>query len=41
MIKNAHQEKLIVGMTPHLQENGIAILQYADDTIFLLDEGFE
>jgi hypothetical protein len=41
MIKNAQQEKLIVGMTPHLQENGVAILQYADDTIFLLDEGFE
>jgi hypothetical protein len=28
-------------MTPHLQENGVAILQYADDTIFQLNEGFE
>jgi hypothetical protein len=41
MIKNAQQEKLIVGMTPHLQKNSVAILQYADDNIFLLDEGFE
>jgi hypothetical protein len=36
MIKNAQQEKLIVGMTPHLQENGVAILQYTDDTIFFV-----
>jgi hypothetical protein len=31
----------LTGIIPHLQENGIAILQYADDTIFLLEEGFE
>jgi hypothetical protein len=41
MVKNAQREGLVVGMTPHLQENGAAVLQYADDTIFLLNEGFE
>jgi hypothetical protein len=28
-------------MAPPLQENGFAILQYADDTIFILEEGHE
>ena len=37
MVKNAQSNKIITGMVPHLVENGIAILQYADDTIFLLD----
>lgn len=38
MIKQARNEGLIKGIVPHLHENGIAILQYADDTIFLLEE---
>jgi hypothetical protein len=28
-------------MTPHLQENGVVVLQYVNDTIFPLNEGFE
>jgi hypothetical protein len=34
MVKNAHQGGVFKGIVPHIQENGIAILQYADDTIF-------
>lgn len=41
LIKEAQRIGLIKGITPHLQEHGIAILQYADDTIFLLEEGDE
>jgi hypothetical protein len=39
--KNAHQRRSLKGIVPHLQENGISILQYVDDTIFLLEEVFE
>jgi hypothetical protein len=41
MVKNAQQSGVLKGIVPHIQENGIAILQYADDTMFLLEEGFE
>lgn len=39
LIKEAQRCGVIKGIVPHLQENGIAILQYADDTVFLLEEG--
>jgi hypothetical protein len=41
MVKNAQQSGVLKGIVPHIQENGIAILQFADDTMFLLEEGFE
>jgi hypothetical protein len=41
LIKNAQENGLIRGLVPHLQENGVVILQYADDTIFVLEEGHE
>lgn len=41
MIRSAQEKGLIKGITPHLWEGGIAILQYADDTVFLLEEGDE
>jgi hypothetical protein len=39
MGKSALNSGLITELVP--QENGIAILQYADDTIFLLEEAYE
>jgi hypothetical protein len=38
MINKAQEASLIVGLVPHLIENGVAILQYADDTILLIQE---
>jgi hypothetical protein len=39
--KNARQAGSLKGIVPYLKENGIAILQYSDEKIFLLEEGFE
>jgi hypothetical protein len=41
LVRNAQENGLIRGLAPHLQENGFAILQYTDDTIFMLEEGHE
>jgi hypothetical protein len=41
MVKNPHQGVVIRGLVPHLQENGVDILQYTNDNIFLLEDGFE
>jgi hypothetical protein len=41
LVKNAQENGLIRVLAPHLQENGFAILQYEDDTIFMLEEGHE
>jgi hypothetical protein len=30
-----------VGLVPHLIENGVAILQYADDTILLVQDNLD
>jgi hypothetical protein len=38
MIHKAQEAGLIVGLLPHLIEKGVAILQYADDTILLIQE---
>jgi hypothetical protein len=35
MILNAQKNGLLVGLVPKLLENGVAVLQYADDTVFL------
>lgn len=33
MVRNAEEEKLFTGLAPDLIEDGVAILQYADDTV--------
>lgn len=38
MIKQAQQQGLISGLAPHLVDGGLALLQYADDTIFLMKD---
>lgn len=37
MMKNAQKNKLIVGLTSDLIPDGIAVLQYADDTIICIE----
>jgi hypothetical protein len=41
MIHQAQCAGLIVGLVPHLIENGVAILQYADDTILLVQDNLD
>jgi hypothetical protein len=41
MIHQAQCVGLIVSLVPHLIENGGAILQYADDTILLVQDNLE
>jgi hypothetical protein len=38
MIKKAKHEGLINGLVTHLVDEGVSILQYADDTILLLKD---
>jgi hypothetical protein len=38
MIKRTQEVGLLVDLVPHIIENGCACLQYADDTIFLLQD---
>ena len=41
LIEKAQEKKLIAGLIPHIISNGCAYLQYADDTIFLLQDNLE
>jgi hypothetical protein len=41
MIENAQTNGLLKGLADNLVENGVAILQYADDTILLIQDDFE
>jgi hypothetical protein len=41
MIAHAQEAKLVTGLVPHLIENGVVILQYADDTILLIQDDME
>jgi hypothetical protein len=41
MLVNAQKNKLITGLVPDYVENGIAILQYADDTILCIQDSAE
>jgi len=41
MIKQAQNNGLITGLAHNLIDNGVAILQYADDTIICLEEDLE
>ena len=40
-IKRAKADDQIRGVIPHLVDNGLSILQYADDTIIFLDHDLE
>jgi hypothetical protein len=41
LIEKAQEKKLIEGLIPHVLKNGCAYLQYADDTILLLQDNLE
>jgi hypothetical protein len=36
MMKNTQKEEIVAGLVPHLVDGGMSILQYAYDTILLL-----
>ena len=40
-IKRAKAEGLLSGVVPHLVDDGLSILQYADDTILFMDHNLE
>ena len=41
MIRQAQRNGLITGLADNLIQNGVVVLQYADDTIFCLKDDFE
>ena len=41
LIKRAKDDGQIRGVIPHLVDDGLSILQYADDTILFLDHDIE
>ena len=41
MIKNAQKNKLITGLASDLIPEGVAVLQYADDTIICLEDDID
>jgi hypothetical protein len=41
LIKRAKDDGQINGVIPHLMEDGLSILQYADDTIIFMDNDLE
>jgi hypothetical protein len=41
LIEKAQEMKLITGLVPHIINNGCAYLQYADDTILLIQDNLE
>ena len=41
LIKRAKDDGQIRGVIPHLVDNGLSILQYADDTILFMDHNLE
>ena len=40
-MQQAQGNGLIVGLVPHLIDKGVAILQYADDTVLLIQDNIE
>jgi hypothetical protein len=38
MVENAQENGLFTGLIAHIVTNGVAILQYADDTIIFLKQ---
>jgi hypothetical protein len=41
LIKWAKEEDLITGVIPHLVDDGLSILQYADDTILFMEHNID
>ena len=41
MIHNAQDAGLITGLADHLIDKGVAVLQYADDTILFIQDDVE
>jgi hypothetical protein len=41
MIQKAQDEGILKGLIPHIITNGCCCLQYANDTIFLLEDDLE
>jgi hypothetical protein len=41
MITRAKNDDQVTGVVPHLVEDGLSILQYADDTVIFMDHDFE
>jgi hypothetical protein len=41
LIKRAKQNGQIQGVVPHLVDDGLSILQYADDTIIFMEDELE
>jgi hypothetical protein len=41
LIKRAKQNGQIQGVVPHLVDDGLSILQYADDTIIFMEDDME
>jgi hypothetical protein len=41
LIKRAKADNQIGGIVPHLVDEGLSILQYADDTILFMDHDLE
>lgn len=41
IIKRAKEEEQIAGVIPHLVDDGLSILQYADDTILFVEHGID
>jgi hypothetical protein len=41
LLNKGQEEGLVKGLVPHLIDGGISILQYADDTILLLEDDLE
>jgi hypothetical protein len=40
LIKRAKEDGQVDGLIPHLVEGGVSILQYADDTMILVEHNF-
>ena len=41
LIGRAKNEGLVNGIIPHLVDDGLSILQYADDTVLFMDHNFD
>jgi len=41
LIKRAQADNQISGILPHLVDEGLSILQYADDTLLFMDQDIE
>jgi hypothetical protein len=41
IIYRAKEDDQVAGLIPHLLEGGVSILQYADDTVMVLEKDLE